>query len=460
MKLAEIIDNNVLQDRNINSTLFSLDHLSFENSLFWHKIPAYRNITKNEFLTSKFQNKHAVTSIKKLQNVLTGVVEANFLMDIEQGVETAPMKIRVTPYILSLIDWDNPYQDPLRIQFMPLKSDCKGDHPNMKLDSLDEQKDSPVEGLVHRYHDKVLFLPLDVCPVYCRFCTRSYAIGGNTNTVNKVQFKPIYAKWERAFDYITSKIEIEDVVISGGDAFMLTAERIVQIGKALLNIPHVRRIRFASKGPAVMPMKILTDTIWTNALIDVSNYGRVLGKEVALHTHFNSVNEITQITKEAMLLLFKNGVKVRNQSVLLKGVNDSSEKMIALVKKLSYMNVQPYYVYIHDMVQNVEDLRTTLLTAIKIEKEVRGSTAGFNTPLFVMDAPGGGGKRDLHSYEYYNPTTGISIYRSPSVDASKLYVYYDPIHLLPKEGQLLWENQKMPNQLLNEAINQLKQQSI
>ena len=427
---------------------------------FWKKIPAFNEISLAEFSTTDFQNKHTVTSFQKLHDLLIDIVNFNFLVDVEKGLHTAPMNLRVTPYILSLIDWDNPYTDPLRLQFIPLQSDYVGDHPNMMLDSLNEQGDSPVEGLVHRYFDKVLFLALDVCPVYCRFCTRSYAIGGNTDTITKVKFKPVPDKWKKAFDYIAENNQVEDVVISGGDAYMLTAQRILQIGKTLLDMPNIRRIRFASKGPAVMPMKILTDDAWTQALIEVSNYGRTMGKEVALHTHFNSVNEITQITNEAMLLLFKNGVKVRNQSVLIKGVNDTSEKMISLIKKLSYMNVQPYYVYMHDMVQNVEDMRTTLSTAIQIEKGVRGSTAGFNTPLFVMDAPGGGGKRDLHSYEYYNKTTGISIYKSPYVDVSKLYVYYDPINQLSKEGQLLWKNQKSPNELVNDAINQLQAQSL
>ncbi|MDW3195820.1 MAG: KamA family radical SAM protein [Cytophagales bacterium] len=289
----------------------------------------------------------------------------------------------------------------MRIQFIPIRERFKADHPKLTLDSLNEQSDSPVDGLVHRYFDKVLFLPLDVCPVYCRFCTRSYAIGGNTESVDKLRFKNAPDKWKKAFAYIASRPEVEDVVVSGGDAYMLVPDRLRMIGEILLEIPHVRRIRFASKGPAVMPMKIISDQQWIRALVDVVKLGRGKGKEVVLHTHFNSANEITAITREAMLKLFKEGVTVRNQSVLIKGVNDTTETMIELIRKLSYMNVQPYYVYQHDMVPGTEDMRTSVKETVELEKAVRGVTAGFNTPLFVTDAPGGGGKRDVHSYDYY-----------------------------------------------------------
>lgn len=274
---------------------------------------------------------------------------------------------------------------------------------------LDETSDASPSNLV--------VLPLDVCPVYCRFCTRSYAIGGDTNAnADKVDYKPLVKNWERAFAYLASRPDVEDVVVSGGDTFMLPAKRIEFIGTQLLEIPHIRRIRFASKGPAVMPMKVLSDTAWTDALVRISDRGRELHKEVALHTHFNTVNEITDISREAMNHLFERGVKVRNQSVLIRRVNDDADHMINLVRQLSWMNVQPYYVYQHDMVKGVEELRTKVEDTVEIERRVRGTTAGFNTPTFVTDAPGGGGKRCVHSYDHYDPIIGVSVYRSPSVE--------------------------------------------
>lgn len=429
-----------------------LMHREFLKGQYWKVIPAFKEIGEGEFYDAKWQNKNTIQKLSELRKFLADVASTDFIEDVVAGMEEAPMNLRLSPYILSLIDWNNPYKDPLRIQFLPVGKSREPDHPMLTLDSLGEQDDSPVPGLVHRYFDKALFLPLDVCPVYCRFCTRSYAIGSDTELVNKVNFKPIPDNWNKAFAYIASRPEIEDIVISGGDAYMLVPARIRQIGEILLNIPHIRRLRFATKGPAVMPMKILTDPEWTNALIEMVDLGRQLGKEVVLHTHFNSPNEITHVTQEAMNLLFSSGVTVRNQSVLIRGVNDDPEVMIHLVRKLAYMNVQPYYVYQHDMVKGTEELRTSIHTTSEIERIVRGITAGFNTPLFVTDAPGGGGKRDVHSYDFYDQVTGISVYRSPSVNEEKLYLYFDPLRSLPEEGRKLWEDTSQHSELINAAV--------
>jgi lysine 2,3-aminomutase len=429
-----------------------IKHRQFIQNSFWENIPPFKHISQEEFYESKFQNKYTVRNVDQLEVILKGIVDPEFISDVKKGLNIAPMSLSISPYILSLIDWSDPYNDPLRIQFIPVKSSFRKDHPMLKLDSLEELNDSPLPGLVHRYADKVLFLPVDVCPVYCRFCTRSYAIGANTNSIDKIRFRKTPEKWREAFTYIASRPEIEDVVISGGDAYRLAADRISQIGEILLDIPHIRRIRYASKGPAVMPMKILSDHSWTNALVETVELGRTKGKEVVLHTHFNSANEITDITRKAIIHLFKRGVTIRNQSVLIKGVNDDPESMIHLIKKLSYMNVQPYYVYQHDMVPGTEDLRTSIQETVNLEKNVRGATAGFNTPLFITDTPGGGGKRDVHSYDYYDPLTGISIYTSPSVDKSKLYIYFDPLHTLPAEALKLWEDASFHEPLIQNAI--------
>jgi lysine 2,3-aminomutase len=309
----------------------------------------------------------------------------------------------------------------------------------------------PVPGLTHRYVDKALFLALDTCPVYCRFCTRSYAVGIDTEEVSKFQLKVNADRWQRAFDYIRSRPELEDIVISGGDAYQLRAEQITQIGEALLSIDHVRRMRYATKGPAVMPQKILTDDAWTDALTGVVEHGRRLHKEVVVHTHFNHPREITAITKAAMDKLCERGITVRNQTVLQRRVNDSVETMTLLCRRLSYVNVHPYYVYMHDLVKGVEDLRTTLQTGLDLEKGIRGATAGFNTPTVVVDAPGGGGKRDAHSYEHYDRTTGISVFTAPAVHAGEVYFYFDPIPLLPPEGQARWADPAEQARMVDEA---------
>jgi lysine 2,3-aminomutase len=365
-------------------------------------------------------------------------VPQSFIDDVAEGFRRAPMSLRVSPYLLSLIEWEDPYADPLRRQFVPVASKLLPDHPKLTLDSLHEQADAPVPGLTHRYPDKALFLALDTCPVYCRFCTRSYAVGVDTDEVEKVSLKATEERWQRAFTYIRSRPELEDIVVSGGDSYQLKARQITLIGNALLDCDNVRRIRFATKGPAVMPMKLITDDEWVDALTAIVERGRTLHKEVVLHTHFNHPRELTAITRRGLNRLFERGVIVRNQAVLQRGVNDAVATMQTLVKRLGYCNVHPYYVYVHDLVKGVEDLRTTVQTAVDLEKCVRGSTAGFHTPTFVCDAPGGGGKRVVHSFEHYDRDTGISVYAAPSVKPG-FFLYYDPIDTLAPEIQARWK---------------------
>ncbi len=434
----------------------TLEHKNLLQGPFWQRIPAYAAVTETEFLDHKWQAKNSITNIPKLLATIKGLVSDAFMKDAEQGFARAPMSVRVSPYLLSLVDWSRPYEDPLRLQFIPVLSRSLPDHPKLDLDSLHERVDMPVPGLTHRYVDKALFLPLDTCPVYCRFCTRSYAVGIDTEEVAKFQLKVNVDRWQQAFSYIQSRPELEDIVISGGDAYQLRAEQITQIGEALLGMKNIQRIRYATKGPAVMPQKILTDDPWTDAITRVVELGRRLHKEVALHTHFNNPSEITGITKAATDKLFERGITVRNQTVLVRGVNDTPEIMGLLVKRLSYINVHPYYVYMHDLVKGVEDLRTTLQTGLHIEKYIRGLTAGFNTPTVVVDAPGGGGKRDAHSFEHYDRETGVSVFTAPAVRPGEYFCYFDPIDCLPPAAQARWANPAEHQAIVDEAVDTAK----
>ncbi len=429
----------------------AIEHRSLLQGPFWQRIPAYANVSEAEFLDHNWQAKHSITNIPKLLTAIKGLVADAFIADAEAGFKQAPMSVRVSPYLLSLIDWNDPYRDPLRLQFIPIASRLLPDHPYLDLDSLHERRDMPVPGLTHRYPDKALFLALDICPVYCRFCTRSYAVGIDTEEVAKFRLRVNQDRWQATFAYIASRPELEDIVISGGDAYQLRAEQITQIGESLLAIPHVRRFRYATKGLAVMPQKILTDHEWTDALTAIVDKGRKLAKEVVIHTHFNHPREITAMTKQALDRLHERGVTVRNQTVLQRGVNDTSALQVMLAKRLSYINVHPYYLYVHDLVKGVEDLRTTVTTALEIEKDLRGTISGFNTPLTVVDAPGGGGKRDAHSYEHYDRVTGVSVYTAPGVRPGQLFYYFDPIDLLPPEGQRRWADPSQHQPMLDEA---------
>jgi lysine 2,3-aminomutase len=438
----------------------TITHRQLKDGEWWRTIPAWKNVDDSQFNHHTWQEKNAITSAEKLVDTIRELASDAFIKDIEAGFQNAPMAVRISPYLVSLIDWQNPYTDPIRRQFLPIQSQLERDHPMLTLDSLHEQSDAPTPGLTHRYPDKVLFLTLDTCPVYCRFCTRSYAVGLDTELVEKVSLKASDERWEQALQYISEREEVEDVVISGGDAYRLRADQIRLIGDRLLAMPQIRRFRFATKGIAVQPMKVLSDTAWVDAITEVAERGRKLHKEVVIHTHFNHPNEVTAISKRAGDLLMERGVTVRNQSVFQRGVNDTAETMIELVRRLGYINVHPYYVYIHDLVRGTEDLRTSVATGIAVEKRVRGSTAGFNTPMFVVDAPGGGGKRDMHSFEYYDRTTGVSVYTAPSVRKGESFAYFDPLASLSPSVQADWHDEKKQKQMVHDALATAQKQAI
>ncbi|EPS45976.1 hypothetical protein H072_5 [Dactylellina haptotyla CBS 200.50] len=415
---------------------------------YWQNIKIWRNVKEEDFLSYRWQIANTVQGapnlFKFLENVLPETIphrgnvqgheriqsREDFIVDVMEGIKLAPMSTRLTPHILSQIDWTkNPLLDPLRRQFIPMKSSILPDHPSLSLDSLHETEDSAVPGLVHRYPHKALFLATSVCPIYCRFCTRSYSVGGETDSVKKSRFLPTRKRWEKVFEYIDNTPTLHDIVISGGDAYYLEPEHIWEIGKRLLSIPHILRIRYASKGLAVCPSRVLDDTdSWIYALNKVTELGRNEGKTVAWHTHFNHPNEITWITRLAARKLFQRGVTVRNQSTLLRGVNDDVPTMKRLIYDLADNNIQPYYVYQGDMVRGVEDLRTPLKTIIELEEQIRGTIAGFLMPQFVVDLPGGGGKRLACSYESYDRKTGVSKFIAPGVkDGNRIFEYHDPL---------------------------------
>ena len=428
-----------------------LAHRALRRDEFWRTIPAFAQVSAAEFGNHQWQQRHAVTNVRQLRETLQQRVPESFYADIEAALAHAPMALRISPYLLSLVDWESPFADPIRTQFIPLRSQQQADHPMLRFDSLNEREDSPVPGLTHRYPDKALFLPQPTCPVYCRFCTRSYAVGLDTELVEKMKLSAGATRWEEAFTYIASQPQLEDIVISGGDTYNLKPDHIEAIGRRLLEMPNIRRIRYATKGLCVVPQKILTDDAWLDALTRVVELGRRLHKDVVVHSHFHHANEITGFTEDALGRMTERGIHVRCQTVLQRTVNDTPAAMTLLVRRLSYVNVHPYYVYVHDMVPGVEDLRTPLHTAQTIERHVRGATAGFNTPAFVLDAPGGGGKRDVHTPDVYLRETGISVFSAPSVKAGKKFLFFDPIASLSEEARWRWTQPAERRAMIDEA---------
>jgi lysine 2,3-aminomutase len=416
----------------------SLLHRRLLEGEYWRHLPGFASITQAEFETHQFQQKATVTSVDQLRAVVGSLASAEFYEDLALGMRHAPMALRISPHLLGLIDWALP-EDPIRSQFLPLRRQQHPDHPMLQLDSLGEQKDSPVFGLTHRYPDKALFLPVDSCPVYCRFCTRSYAVGVDTELVGeKLKLHASQQRWEEAFAYIEATPSLEDIVISGGDTYNVRPDHLEAIGMRLLSIPHIRRLRFATKGLCVMPQKILSDQRWVDALTRVVEQARRVHKSAVVHTHFNHPREVLDVTRRAMNLLVERGITVRCQTVLQNGVNADASTMQLLVKRLGFVNIQPYYVYFHDLVPGVEDLRTSLSVGLAVEKQVRGTTAGFHTPSFVVDTMGGGGKRDAHSFEHYDRVHGIAVFTSPSVKPGRHFFYFDPLESLSAEVQQRW----------------------
>jgi len=427
-------------------------HRELRGGDYWKVLPGYSGLTADEFHSHEFQQRNTVTDLARLRAVLGDLVPDSFYSDLADGIRQAPMALRITPHLMALIDWEAPDADPIRTQFLPLRSRQQVDHPMMTLDSLQEQRDSPVPGLTHRYPDKALFLPVDTCPVYCRFCTRSYAVGADTERVSeKLKLHANRARWEQAFRYIEETPRLEDIVVSGGDAFHLRPDALEEIGRRLIAIPHVRRIRIATKGLCVMPQKILTDHAWVDALARVSDLARREFKQLALHTHINHPSEIAEVTQRAMRVLVERGVLVRCQTVMQHGVNADGATMQLLVRRLGWVNILPYYVYFHDMVPGVEELRTSLAEGLAVEKQVRGVTAGFNTPAFVVDTMGGGGKRDAHSFEVYHREHGIAVYRSPSVRPGRMFFYFDPVRALGEDARWRWGQPAERRRMLDEV---------
>jgi lysine 2,3-aminomutase len=282
-------------------------------------------------------------------------------------------RMAITPYYLTLINTDDP-NCPIRKQAIPSVYEMVVGENDM-LDPLAEDTDSPVPGLTHRYPDRVLFLITDMCSMYCRHCTRRRFAG------QKDQKMP-QDRIDLAIEYIRQNEEIRDVLLSGGDALLVSDEILEDIIKRLREIEHVEIIRLGTRTPVVLPQRI------TQEFVDMLKKYH----PIWLNTHFNHYDEITMESKAAIDRLANAGVPLGNQSVLLKGVNDSVEVMKKLVQRLAYIRVRPYYIYQCDLSLGIEHFRTPVSKGIEIIEGLRGHTSGYCVPTFVVDAPGGGGK--------------------------------------------------------------------
>lgn len=364
----------------------------------WTDVPA------EDWNNWKWQLKNRITKLEQLEQYLT------LSADERAGCLFAKDKLAlaITPYFFNLIDPNDP-NDPVRRQVVPRAGEMTVS-PEEMLDPVGEENTKPVDGIVHRYPDRVLFLVTDRCAAYCRYCTRS-------RLVSNAQDYNFHPEFENGLEYIRNHPEIRDVLLSGGDPLLLSDKKLDYLLGELRKIPHLEFIRIGSRIPVFLPQRI------TPELCDIfKKHGPIW-----LSIHVNTPNECSIELSDACERLSFAGVPIGNQSVLLKHVNDDVKTMKSLIHRLLMMRVRPYYLYQCDLITGSAHLRADPRKGIEIMQALRGHTTGYAIPQFVIDAPGGGGKIPINP-EYVKEVTDDAIvmrnfqgetYRYPLVRATK-----------------------------------------
>ncbi|EMY78738.1 putative lysine-2,3-aminomutase-like protein [Leptospira weilii serovar Ranarum str. ICFT] len=300
----------------------------------------------------------------------------------------------VTPYYLNLADKKNP-NCPIRLQIIPRREELvRNDFE--REDPLAEETHMPVKGVTHRYPDRAIWYLSHVCAVYCRFCTRKRKVSKSSHTPGKEE-------WDQALVYFRSHPEIKEVILSGGDPLNLSDEKLDYLLRELKSIPHINQVRIHSRYPVTLPMRI------------DSSLCAVLKKHFPIYlvTHFNHPKEITPLVRERISFLIRKGnAMVLNQSVLLKGINDSAETLKELFYGLTAIGIKPYYLHQCDEVWGSGGFRVEMERGMEIMKQIRGKISGLSVPLYVVDLTGGGGKVPLPTSYLAEKTDHSYIFRN------------------------------------------------
>ncbi len=349
----------------------------------------FPDVSDEQWNDWKWQVRNRIETLDELKKYIKLTTEE------EEGVRNAltTLRMAITPYYLSLIDPNDP-NDPVRRQCIPTGAETHIAAADL-LDPLHEDEDSPTPGLTHRYPDRVLFLITDMCSMYCRHCTRRRFAGQKDDESPSERI-------EKALEYIEKTVEVRDVLLSGGDALMVSDKKLEYIIQRLRAIPHVEIVRLGTRTPVVCPQRI------TPELCDMLKKYH----PVWVNTHFNHPNEVTPEAVAACERLANAGVPLGNQSVLLRGVNDCVHVMKRLVHVLVKMRVRPYYIYQCDLSMGLEHFRTPVSKGIEIIEGLRGHTSGFAVPTFVVDAPGGGGKTPVMPQYVISQSPGRVVLRN------------------------------------------------
>lgn len=341
-----------------------------EQQKFTQSIAEYKD--NSNWKDWHWQLNNSIKDVDTFQKLLNIHFSSEKRKKIDEVVANFPLSI--TPYYLSLIDETNYENDPIFLQAFPsINESLVGNHD--MADPLHEDKDSPVPGITHRYPDRVLFHISNVCAMYCRHCTRKRKVGD-------IACVPSRDELTKGLEYIKKTPRVRDVLLSGGDALLLSDDNLDWLLNKLRKIPHVEIIRIGSRVPVVLPYRI------TDKLVEILQKYH----PIWLNTHFNHPRELTKSSKEALKKLANAGIPLGNQTVLLAGVNDCPEIIKKLCHKLVQNRVRPYYLYQCDLTEGLEHFRTPVSKGIEIMERLIGHTSGFAVPTYVVDAPGGGGK--------------------------------------------------------------------
>ncbi|USX55446.1 KamA family radical SAM protein [Lentzea sp. HUAS12] len=431
----------------------------------WRRFPGWSHVTEAQWRDAQWQRVNCVKNVKQLRKVAGDLLTDRFYDDLAKDMDAfATMSMLIPPQMFNTMAVDAPLtpdafteaflNDPVRRYMLPVASDRDTrwpSHPHSQRDSLHEAEMWVVEGLTHRYPTKVLAEMVSTCPQYCGHCTRMDLVGNSTPLIDKhkLSLKPV-DRQDQMIEYLKKTPGVRDVVVSGGDVANVPWPQLESFLMRVLDIDTVRDVRLATKALAGLPQHWLQPRV-VEGLERVARTASRRGVNLAIHTHVNHAQSVTPLVAEAARTALEVGVRdVRNQGVLMKGVNATPDDLLDLCFALQgEANILPYYFYMCDMIPNAEHWRVSVWEAQELQHAIMGYLPGYATPRIVCDVPYVGKRwvnqlaeydRDLGiSYWTKNYRTGIELEDPEALD--RRYPYYDPISTLGETGQKWWADQ-------------------
>ncbi|GHH34711.1 KamA family radical SAM protein [Lentzea cavernae] len=431
----------------------------------WRRFPGWSHVTEAQWRDAQWQRVNCVKNVKQLRKVAGDLLTDRFYDDLAKDMDAfATMSMLIPPQMFNTMAVDADLTpdafteaflaDPVRRYMLPVSSDRDPrwpSHPHSQRDSLHEAEMWVVEGLTHRYPTKVLAEMVSTCPQYCGHCTRMDLVGNSTPLIDKhkLSLKPV-DRQDQMIEYLKKTPGVRDVVVSGGDVANVPWPQLESFLMRLLDIDTVRDVRLATKALAGLPQHWLQPRV-VEGLERVARTASRRGVNLAIHTHVNHAQSVTPLVAEAARTALEVGVRdVRNQGVLMKGVNATPDDLLDLCFALQgEANILPYYFYMCDMIPNAEHWRVSVWEAQELQHAIMGYLPGYATPRIVCDVPYVG-KRWVHQIEDYDRELGISYWTKNYRTGIELedpealnrrYPYYDPISSLGETGQKWWADQ-------------------